>query len=816
MRARINRRLCTAAIAVILTIAGSGGFAEESKPAAKTAPSPYPLASSLPNVPGWDLQEIRARNDKVPYDKIRAGGVFTQSQRTIFRDCVFGGEIWKITHSRVHARHYYSSVQAWNANGSIFGIEAYYPDQLTKAYLVDADGTAVREVPFRRMKNLAPGVRFGFKCPAWDLEKPEVMYGLRNISRQDAKDQPNLPPEQQKLTTTLYACDVVTAQHWPIREVGVGYMDSTPFWYQGRQWAIIIHRPYAGRKIAFSAVSLDGKDLCTFPREWFPQGARTDSVILTRIPEYPFTVAGLNLSPKGDRVIIDPRYLGEHPELATGVVEKSVVNLGGAGSRGRLTAGHSCYSIDGSGCVGVGSQITCVDYAADRGYYQRRIVLTAGGSGHTSWLNRDKRWVFMTLVPDGKNPFDGMLIKLAADGSEVAHRIVFHNSSYKEYTAEAHGSISPDGTKLAFASDALGSSPKEVSSYIAVVKHPEPPADLKAKAEEGGAVRLTWKKPLNSVEHKGVYLYRSIQSGVGYEAITTEPVSGESFTDKTAPSGKPLYYVATSVEHSGIESSRYSVEAAVAPSGAVRVFVEAEDGALALPARTERDVTAVGDECAWLFAGSTLSLSCAVPSSAECTIWARHKNEADARLKIAQTDASLPAAREWQWTKIARKRYDAGSVTVALAADKDVKVDRLCLASDDAFCPKGRGNGDETPTGKVTGLTASDASGNWLKLAWQAPANKDIRYFNIYCSRTPGFSPSQKTLVWSPPADARAFWDYGLQPETTYYYRVTAVDRAGNESAPSDEVQIKTGAARAATAAGEAPQAEKDKDPAEE
>jgi hypothetical protein len=768
----------------------------------------------------WDLVELRDRIDRVPYDKIRKDGVFLQSQRTIFHDMSFGGEIWKLTHQNIKARHYYSSVQAWNADGSILGIEAYPPNAKTKVHLIDADGNSLREFPYNKMKDLYPHVRFGYKVTSWDLKNPDIVYGMKKLTSKEAAIQSKLPKEQQSLMTPFYGCNIKTGKYWVVREVPIGFMDSTPFWYKGRQWTVIINRPYVGRDFAFTTISLDGKDMYKFPRNSFQAGVRADSIILTGMEDYPFFSASFIMSPDGNRANVDPKYLAAHPEEATGLVEKSVLKLGATGRRGRLTGGHSCYAYDGSGCIGVGTEITCVDYDKKLGYYKRRVVLASGGNGHMSWLNRDKRWVFPTLQPgdNKKNPYDGMLLKLASDSSEVVHRIAYHNSSYKEYSAEAHGSVSPDGTKMIFASDALGVSPKDVCSYIAVVKHPEPPVELKAEKMSNGAVKLAWKKPFNSVEHKGVYIYKSSQSGIGYEAVTSEPVAGESYVDAAAQSGKAAYYVATSVEHSGLESSRYSNEAVLNNAGPLRVFAEAEDGKYTLPCRTERDVTAVGEECMWFAVkDGSFSQEISLPLPGEYSLWVRHKNNSSAKLSIASAGnlsvtKTLEAGKGgWQWSKVTVKALKAGTATYVFNGSADLKIDRICLSGDPVFVPKDKGNGDQTPPGQVTALKVSEVTGHTAQLAWSSPSDKDIRYFNIYCSKKKGFTPEQKNLVWSPEGTAVKFLDYGLRGETEYFYRMTAVDRAGNESEPSIEVRIKTGAAEKTASSGDKNKEEEEK-----
>jgi len=74
----------------------------------------------------------------------------------------------------------------------------------------------------------------------------------------------------------------------------------------------------------------------------------------------------------------------------------------------------------------------------------------------------------------------------------------------------------------------------------------------------------------------------------------------------------------------------------------------------------------------------------------------------------------------------------------------------------------------------------------------------DIDHYNVYRSTNPDFKCNYETLIASP--SGNNYLDWGLKPlttyysPTTYYYQVTAVDRAGNESEPSEVVSAKIGA----------------------
>jgi hypothetical protein len=91
---------------------------------------------------------------------------------------------------------------------------------------------------------------------------------------------------------------------------------------------------------------------------------------------------------------------------------------------------------------------------------------------------------------------------------------------------------------------------------------------------------------------------------------------------------------------------------------------------------------------------------------------------------------------------------------------------------------------------QVQNLRAEAASAYAVQLSWSPVAADTLHHYNLYCGREKSFPVDQSTLVASP--DRGRFLDWGLQPNTTYYYRMTAVDRAGNESQPSPPVQVRT------------------------
>jgi fibronectin type 3 domain-containing protein len=93
---------------------------------------------------------------------------------------------------------------------------------------------------------------------------------------------------------------------------------------------------------------------------------------------------------------------------------------------------------------------------------------------------------------------------------------------------------------------------------------------------------------------------------------------------------------------------------------------------------------------------------------------------------------------------------------------------------------------DATPPAQPRGLVAVLA-GPTVRLAWQGVPDSDLAGYRVYRSTTPGRG---HTLLTPTLQTGTTYVDSDVRPGQTYYYVVTAVDRAkrANESVPSPEV----------------------------
>jgi len=97
---------------------------------------------------------------------------------------------------------------------------------------------------------------------------------------------------------------------------------------------------------------------------------------------------------------------------------------------------------------------------------------------------------------------------------------------------------------------------------------------------------------------------------------------------------------------------------------------------------------------------------------------------------------------------------------------------------------------DQDPPAPPSGATAHAIGSSQINLDWQDNSEGDMDHYNIYRSRTSGFTPGSSSLVGS--SQTSSFSDTDLLAETMYYYKITAVDTSLNESSPSSQVSETT------------------------
>lgn len=99
---------------------------------------------------------------------------------------------------------------------------------------------------------------------------------------------------------------------------------------------------------------------------------------------------------------------------------------------------------------------------------------------------------------------------------------------------------------------------------------------------------------------------------------------------------------------------------------------------------------------------------------------------------------------------------------------------------------------NEAPTGVSEAPKAAAVDFQTISISYgRAADNYEVEYYKIYRSTTSGFTPDSSSLAGV--SRGLAFRDTGLLPNTTYYYKVAAVDSYGNIGPASMETSAATG-----------------------
>ncbi len=666
------------------------------------------------------------------------------SERTVFRDTATGCIAWRMTCDPSVDQNDYYDIPGWNADGSIMGFLTRRAGGKTR-WLMDADGSNLRPMLTAEGQPMGSGY--------WSVIYPDRYY---HVIKDDKGTH-------------------VVATNPRTRE---------------RQTIVSVNRDL-------------GAMMPPHPTEkWFLFGGRTGGV------QDPSTAYVVGLDGSVEEAQFEKRW---HRLRFTKAPDRRIffnfdeprtqwTILPGGAERASIphTGGHPDWLPDGS-------ELT---YYAEGTIWgirpdgtERRGVMQLSSGGHGGPC-ADGEW-FVSDTPAG-GKFPGSILYLRTDGSEICHAVFKHMSSYyshsvtwhpDHHSSHPHPNSSPDGTKTIFNSDFLG---EYTDIYVAINRFPDPPQDLGARVA-GGNVVLTWQAPERCRETRGYHVYRSKESGVQYERLTAEPVNARQWRGPAQE--PPGYYVVTAVEHSGL-ASRPSNEAFQNGNdnwqGSVRLAIEAEAGQGTLPVRDFIDqrtssngyyVACQGEE-----AGGSLSLELTIPKGAEYVLWARVKG--DGALSVAcdgEAWGSVPCAGdEWAWQKIESSAgITVGTHELTLRPTTGEEcIDKLLLTDDAKFVPQGLLALDSTPPDRPSGLKVAALSPNTLKLSWSAVNASDVEHYNVYCGTEADFAGEQASLVGSP-AETE-FVDWGLELNTTYWYKLTAVDRAGNESTPTDALEAST------------------------
>jgi hypothetical protein len=169
-------------------------------------------------------------------------------------------------------------------------------------------------------------------------------------------------------------------------------------------------------------------------------------------------------------------------------------------------------------------------------------------------------------------------------------------------------------------------------------------------------------------------------------------------------------------------------------------------------------------------------------------VWLRIKRGPwKATVNGTEAGSATSEQADWTWVKLQNSAaLNKGANTLMLStAAENAAIDKVCVGAQPNFQPQGCMYLDTKAPAAATNLKVERLDSVLIKLRWTAPAERDLRYCNVYYSAA-GANPSinAKCRIASLPVGCAQYLDFGSRPGAAGNYAITAVDRFGNESAP--------------------------------
>ncbi len=285
---------------------------------------------------------------------------------------------------------------------------------------------------------------------------------------------------------------------------------------------------------------------------------------------------------------------------------------------------------------------------------------------------------------------------------------------------------------------------------------PAAPTGVQAvAAADGGKMTLTWAGTSGNNYH----VYRSTTGTGNFTKITASSLAGTSYDDTAVSPAVTYHYYVTALNAQGEESVPSSPTVAVTIPGTDRIPPTVPTGLAATA------VSSVQINLAWQAGTDNIAV-------AGYNIYRKTGSGSYAKINTAPlavtgyNDVGLSPGRTYTY-QVATVDEAGNESAERAQVSRPTPVDNQAPA-------------------KPEGLTATASGLTRINLTWNAAVdNAGVAEYIIYRST------DNRNFTRIAKSTDRNHADTGLTLNTTYYYRVSAVDAAGNESVPSDIVSAR-------------------------
>ena len=317
---------------------------------------------------------------------------------------------------------------------------------------------------------------------------------------------------------------------------------------------------------------------------------------------------------------------------------------------------------------------------------------------------------------------------------------------------------------------------------------PAAPQNLSAVADEAnvGSVSLQWSAPTldakgGQLSDLGRYIvFRAKGSANGFVAVDTIDADSRAFVDVNLEQSTVYFYAVSAVDGAGNESVRSSI---------VQVVTEGDDR---LAPAAPQNLAALADEDDF----GRVSLNWSAPSKnvdgsditdlAGYTVF-RSKGSASSFQVVVTLGADVQAYVDTGLEELTTYYYTLSANDENGNESARASAVQIVTAGPDRVAPSQPQN---------ISAVADAADYGRVALRWSAPTRDasgdeltDLARYVVFRSRG---SVNSFVAIDTVDANTREYTDTGLEESTTYFYTLSAVDEAGNESSRAQSVQVTT------------------------